>query len=51
VQATSLAPAALRAEVLAKAAILSGPREASSWLHHGGVLVYDDGAHEVIEPT
>lgn len=50
VQVTALAPSALRAEMYAKAAILSGPRAASSWLAHGGVIVFDDGSHEVIEP-
>jgi thiamine biosynthesis lipoprotein len=50
VQVTALAPSALRAEMYAKAAILSGPRVARSWLAHGGVVVFDDGSHEVIEP-
>jgi thiamine biosynthesis lipoprotein len=50
VQATALAPSALRAEICAKAAILSGPRAARSWLAHGGVVVFDDGSQEVIEP-
>lgn len=49
VQATALAPTALRAETLAKAALLSGPDEAARWLSHGGVLVFEDGSHEVLE--
>jgi FAD:protein FMN transferase len=50
VQVTALAPSALRAEMYAKAAILSGPHAARAWLAHGGVIVFDDGSHEVIEP-
>jgi thiamine biosynthesis lipoprotein len=49
VQVTALAPSALEAEILAKAAILSGPRNAARRLEHGGVIVLDDGSHEVIE--
>ncbi len=48
VQVTALDPEALAAEVRAKAAILSGPERAGSWLTHGGVVVFDDGSHEVI---
>jgi FAD:protein FMN transferase len=48
VQATALAPTATLAEIHAKAAILSGPGEASGWLRWGGVLVFDDGSHRVI---
>jgi FAD:protein FMN transferase len=48
-QATALAPTAVEAETLAKAALLSGPRAAPSWLCHGGVLVFDDGSHQVTE--
>jgi thiamine biosynthesis lipoprotein len=51
VQATALAPSALMAEIHAKAAILSGPGAARGWLPHGGVIVLDDGSHEVIRPT
>jgi thiamine biosynthesis lipoprotein len=51
VQVTALAPSALMAEIRAKAAILSGPRGAPRWLSHGGVIVFDDGSHEAIEPT
>jgi len=49
VQATALAPTALLAEARAKAAVLAGPGAARSWLAQGGVLVFDDGSHEVIE--
>jgi FAD:protein FMN transferase len=48
VQVTALAPSALLAEVYAKAAILSGPHGARAWLPHGGVIVRDDGSHEVL---
>ena len=46
VTATALAPTALEAEALAKAALLSGPAAGRRLLraHHGGVLVHDDGA-------
>jgi thiamine biosynthesis lipoprotein len=50
VQATALAPSALLAEVFAKAALLSGPRAARQWLKYGGVIVLDDGSHQVVEP-
>jgi thiamine biosynthesis lipoprotein len=50
VQATALAPSALEAEVRAKAALLSGPLRAAGWLAGGGVLVFDDGSHTVIQP-
>ena len=45
VGATALAPTALEAEALAKAALLSGPRAGRRLLRasHGGVLVHDDG--------
>ena len=46
-QATALAPSALEAEVLAKAALLAGPASGPARLVHGGVLVLDDG--ELIE--
>jgi thiamine biosynthesis lipoprotein len=49
VQATAIAPDAVAAETLAKAALLSGPEGARNWLPHGGVLVFDDGSHEVVE--
>jgi thiamine biosynthesis lipoprotein len=51
VQATALAPTAARAEALAKAAILSGPGSAPEWLPDGGVLVFEDGRYEVLEPA
>jgi thiamine biosynthesis lipoprotein len=50
VQVTALAPSALQAEVHAKAAVLSGPSLAAGHLAHGGVIVFDDGSHEVIAP-
>jgi thiamine biosynthesis lipoprotein len=48
VQVTALAPTATQAEVLAKAAILSGPEQAGQWLLHGGVVVLDDGSYDVV---
>jgi FAD:protein FMN transferase len=48
VQATALAPTALEAEVRAKAAVLAGPVQGRHWLSRGGVLVFDDGSHEVV---
>jgi len=48
VQVTALAPTALEAEALAKAALLSGPDGAAAWLRHGGVVVFDDLSHRVI---
>ncbi len=51
VQATALAPTALLAEARAKAALLAGPRKAEQWLPDGGVVVYDDGAHDVFGAT
>jgi thiamine biosynthesis lipoprotein len=51
VQATALAPTALEAEMRAKAAVLSGPGGARAWLADGGVLVFDDGSHEVLSRT
>ena len=50
VQATALAPTALEAEVLAKAAVLAGPGAAPGWLVHGGLVVGEDGSHRVFEP-
>ena len=44
--ATALAPTALEAEALAKAALLSGPKAAGRWLRrHGGITFLDDGSH------
>ena len=37
--------------MLAKAALLSGPDAAPSWLPHGGVVVRDDGRHAVYVGT
>lgn len=51
VQVTALAPSAVEAEALSKAALLCGPAAAVGWLAHGGVLVYDDGTSEVVDPT
>ena len=49
VGATALAPTALEAEVLAKAAVLSGPAEARALLRaHGGLVFHDDGSVERI---
>jgi thiamine biosynthesis lipoprotein len=50
VQVSALAPSALAAEIRAKAALLSGPRVAAAWLTHGGVIVFDDGSHRVVQP-
>ena len=46
---TALAPSAVEAESLSKAALLSGPAAARGWLAHGGVVVYDDGTFEVVD--
>lgn len=44
ISATALAPTALEAEALAKAALLSGPHGAAAWLRpHGGLVVDDAG--------
>lgn len=51
VQVTALAPTALEGEARAKAALLSGPDAAAGWLPHGGLVVFDDLSHEVIEPA
>lgn len=48
VQATALAPTAAEAEILSKAAILSGPERADDWLRYGGVVVLDDGSHRLV---
>jgi thiamine biosynthesis lipoprotein len=42
-QATAVAPTALRAEIYAKSALLAGPAAAAEWLPFGGVLVLGDG--------
>ncbi len=49
VQVSALAPTALVAEARAKAAVLAGPLAARRWLPQGGVIVLEDGSHEVIE--
>ena len=49
VQATAIAPTALVAEALATAAVLTGPGGARCWLPYGGVVVYEDGGHELAE--
>ncbi|MGO9960750.1 MAG: FAD:protein FMN transferase [Solirubrobacteraceae bacterium] len=51
VQATAVASTAADAELLAKAALLSGPERAGEWLTGGGVVVYDDGRYDVLEPA
>ena len=44
ISVTALAPTALEAETLAKAALLSGPNHAQKWLtRHGGIAIHDDG--------
>jgi FAD:protein FMN transferase len=48
VQATALAPTALEAELRAKCAVLGGPEAAPGWLADGGVVVFDDGSHQVV---
>jgi thiamine biosynthesis lipoprotein len=48
VQATAFASTAAFAEVCAKAALLSGPDGAAAWLPYGGVLVHENGSHEVV---
>jgi len=51
VQVSALAPTAVEGEVLAKAALLSGPESADGWLPHGGVVIFDDGSNRVLEPA
>ena len=48
VQVTALAPTALEAEIRAKAALLSGPEAAASWLPGGGVVILEDRSVEVV---
>jgi thiamine biosynthesis lipoprotein len=51
VSATALAPTALEAETLAKAALLSGAAAGRRLLaRDGGLLVHDDGAIELAGP-
>jgi thiamine biosynthesis lipoprotein len=51
IAATALAPTALDAEALAKAALLSGPVAGQRLLRacHGGVLIHDDGEVEAVD--
>jgi thiamine biosynthesis lipoprotein len=49
-QVTALAPTGTQAEALSKAALLSGPDGAAQWLEHGGLIVYEDGSVEVVDP-
>jgi thiamine biosynthesis lipoprotein len=51
VQVTARAPRASLAEIWAKAAILSGPGRARSWLPDGGLIVFEDGSHQLVEPV
>lgn len=51
VQVTALAPNAVEAEALSKAALLVGPARAERLLVHGGVIVYDDGNFVVLDPV
>jgi thiamine biosynthesis lipoprotein len=48
VQATAFASSAAFAEVCAKAALLSGPDGGPAWLPYGGVLVHENGLHQVV---
>jgi FAD:protein FMN transferase len=48
ISATALAPTAMEAEALAKAALLSGPAGARRILAGGGILVHDDGRSEAV---
>jgi thiamine biosynthesis lipoprotein len=49
VQATALAPDAVTAEMLAKAAVLAGPEQLVAQLPHGGLAVLDDGSTVLVE--
>lgn len=49
-QVTALAPTGTEAEARSKAALLSGPGGAAGWLRHGGLIVYDDGSVQVVDP-
>jgi thiamine biosynthesis lipoprotein len=53
IAATALAPTALEAEALAKAAVLSGPAAGRRLLlaHYGGVLVHDDGTVDTVDAS
>ena len=50
ISATAIAPSAVVAEALSKAALLSGPAGARRLLAaHGGLFVTDDGSSEIVE--
>jgi thiamine biosynthesis lipoprotein len=49
VQVTALAPTAIAAESLSKAALLSGPARAERVLVHGGAIVLEDGNFVALE--
>jgi thiamine biosynthesis lipoprotein len=49
-QVTALAYTGVEAEALSKAALLSGPERAGPWLQHGGLIVYDDGTFDLVDP-
>ena len=51
VQVSALAPTGIEAEALSKAALLSGAARAADWLPYGGLIVYDDGRFEVLDPA
>ena len=51
VQVTAFAPTAALAEICAKAALLNGPDRARSWLPSGGVIVFDDRSHAIVDPA
>jgi len=49
IQVTAIAPTALEAETLSKAALLSGPERAREVLaQYGGALIHDEGAVELV---
>jgi thiamine biosynthesis lipoprotein len=51
VAVTAVAPSALEAETLAKAALLSGPERAHEVLaERGGLIVYDGGETQLVGP-
>jgi thiamine biosynthesis lipoprotein len=51
IQATAIAPTGVEAEALTKAALLAGPARAADWLPYGGVIAYEDGSYDVIDPS
>lgn len=51
VQVTALAPTAIEAEALSKAALLSGPAQAERLLAHGGAIVLEDGNFVALQPA